>query len=103
MRRRRGPSPPASPPPAPSEPPVAAAPVVSPSPQRSVRRLRDELAAPHAWQEGELQFVVISLKDNFYERAHGLVGIYRDVNLECSRTVTLNLEEAAADVEEEVA
>ena len=25
-----------------------------------------------------LQFVVISLKDNFYSKAHGLVGIYRD-------------------------
>ena len=46
-------------------------------------------------QEGELQFVVISLKDNFYEKAHGLVGIHRDVALECSKTVTLNLEDAS--------
>ena len=46
-------------------------------------------------QEGSLQFVVISLKDNFYEKAHGLVGIYRDLALECSKTVTLDLEKSA--------
>jgi structural maintenance of chromosome 1 len=45
-------------------------------------------------EEGEVQFVVISLKDNFYEKAHGLVGIHRDRRLECSRTLTLDLTRA---------
>uniref|UniRef100_A0A7S3AWC9 RecF/RecN/SMC N-terminal domain-containing protein n=1 Tax=Haptolina ericina TaxID=156174 RepID=A0A7S3AWC9_9EUKA len=49
-----------------------------------------ERAAPG----GNLQFVVISLKDNFYDKAHGLVGIFRDRALECSRTVTLDLEKS---------
>jgi len=42
--------------------------------------------------EGSPQFVVISLKDNFYDKAHGLVGIFRDRQQKCSRTVTLDLE-----------
>ncbi len=42
--------------------------------------------------EGALQFVIISLKDNFYDKAHGLVGIYRDRRLSASRSVTLDLE-----------
>ncbi|EOD19992.1 hypothetical protein EMIHUDRAFT_451041 [Emiliania huxleyi CCMP1516] len=42
--------------------------------------------------EGKLQFVVISLKDNFYEKAQGLVGIYRDRKLQGSNTVTLDLD-----------
>jgi len=42
--------------------------------------------------EGKLQFVVISLKDNFYEKAQGLVGIYRDRKLHGSNTVTLDLD-----------
>ena len=41
-----------------------------------------------------MQFVVISLKDNFYEKAHGLVCIHRDRRLECSRTLTLDLTRA---------
>ena len=45
-------------------------------------------------EEGEVQFDVISLKDNFYEKAHGLVGIHRDRRLECSRTLTLDLTRA---------
>jgi len=44
-------------------------------------------------EENGFQFVVISLKDNFYEKANGLVGILRDRDLECSRSVTLNLDE----------
>jgi len=42
--------------------------------------------------EGALQFVVISLKDQFYHMAHGLVGIYRDRRQECSDVATLDLE-----------
>ena len=42
--------------------------------------------------EGDLQFVVISLKDNFYQSAHGLVGIYRDRREEASSCVTIDLE-----------
>ena len=39
-----------------------------------------------------LQFIVISLKDQFYHMAHGLVGIYRDRREECSAVATLDLE-----------
>jgi len=46
-----------------------------------------------------LQFVVISLKDNFYDKANGLVGIYRDRELECSKTVTLDLEKHGGEIE----
>merc|ERR1712194_8784 len=35
-------------------------------------------------EEGHNQFVVISLKDTFYEKAQALVGIYRDRQIECS-------------------
>jgi structural maintenance of chromosome 1 len=49
--------------------------------------------------EGSLQFVVISLKDNFYQMAHGLVGIFRDRREEASSCVTIDLE--ALDVEQE--
>ncbi|CAN8070880.1 unnamed protein product [Agarophyton chilense] len=41
----------------------------------------------------ELQTIVISLKDSFYERADALVGIYRDVTLHSSRLLTLDLME----------
>ena len=47
--------------------------------------------------EGGLQFVVISLKDNFYEKANGLVGILRDRALNGSRTVTLDLDRLDAE------
>lgn len=39
----------------------------------------------------ELQTIVISLKDSFYERADALVGIYRDISLRASRLLTLDL------------
>lgn len=51
--------------------------------------------------EGSLQFVVISLKDNFYERANGLVGIYRDRAINGSNTVTLDLDKVDAMEAEE--
>ncbi|KAL4079656.1 RecF/RecN/SMC [Scleroderma citrinum] len=37
------------------------------------------------------QFIVISLKGSLYERGHSLVGIYRDQDINSSRTLTLDL------------
>ncbi|GBF96626.1 hypothetical protein Rsub_09372 [Raphidocelis subcapitata] len=37
------------------------------------------------------QSIVISLKDNFYEKADALVGVSRDSDLGCSRTFTFDL------------
>ena len=37
------------------------------------------------------QSIVISLKDNFYERADALVGVARDVDRCCSATYTFDL------------
>lgn len=39
----------------------------------------------------DLQIIVISLKDSFYERADALVGIYRDASSQSSRLLTLDL------------
>eukprot|EP00178_Gracilaria_changii_P018546 TRINITY_DN530_c0_g1_i1.p1 TRINITY_DN530_c0_g1~~TRINITY_DN530_c0_g1_i1.p1 ORF type:complete len:1242 (+),score=251.58 TRINITY_DN530_c0_g1_i1:154-3879(+) len=39
----------------------------------------------------DLQTIVISLKDSFYERADALVGIYRDMMSQSSRLLTLDL------------
>ncbi|KAI3403771.2 SMC1 [Candida oxycetoniae] len=43
----------------------------------------------HASQN--LQFIVISLKSNLYEKSDALVGIYREQRENCSKTVTLDL------------
>ena len=40
----------------------------------------------------DFQSIVISLKDTFYHRADGLVGIYRDAEAQCSKTLTIDLE-----------
>ncbi|KAJ8749142.1 hypothetical protein K2173_013749 [Erythroxylum novogranatense] len=37
------------------------------------------------------QSIVISLKDTFYDKAEGLVGVYRDSERSCSRTLTFDL------------
>ncbi|KAL8029139.1 hypothetical protein ABFX02_14G208600 [Erythranthe guttata] len=37
------------------------------------------------------QSIVISLKDNFYDKAEALVGVYRDSDKGCSRTLTFDL------------
>lgn len=37
------------------------------------------------------QFIVISLKGSLYERGHSLVGIYRDQEVNSSRTLTLDV------------
>jgi hypothetical protein len=37
------------------------------------------------------QFIVISLKGSLYERGHSLVGIYRDQDINSSKTLTLDV------------
>ena len=37
------------------------------------------------------QFIIISLKGSLYERGHSLVGIYRDQDMNSSRTLTLDV------------
>lgn len=37
------------------------------------------------------QFIVISLKNSLYERGESLVGIYRDQEVNSSRTLTLDV------------
>lgn len=37
------------------------------------------------------QFIVISLKGSLYEKGHSLVGIYRDQDVNSSRTLTLDV------------
>ncbi|KAH9729367.1 Structural maintenance of chromosomes protein 1 [Citrus sinensis] len=37
------------------------------------------------------QSIVISLKDSFYDKAEALVGVYRDSDRSCSRTLTFDL------------
>ncbi|XP_039020328.1 structural maintenance of chromosomes protein 1-like [Hibiscus syriacus] len=37
------------------------------------------------------QSIVISLKDSFYDKAEALVGVYRDSDMGCSRTLTFDL------------
>lgn len=40
---------------------------------------------------GTFQFIVISLKGSLYERGHSLVGIYRDQDINSSKTLTLDV------------
>ncbi|OMP09016.1 structural maintenance of chromosomes protein 1-like protein [Corchorus olitorius] len=37
------------------------------------------------------QSIVMSLKDSFYDKAEALVGVYRDSERGCSRTLTFDL------------
>ncbi|XP_078152053.1 structural maintenance of chromosomes protein 1-like [Carex rostrata] len=37
------------------------------------------------------QSIVISLKDTFYDKAEALVGVYRDADINCSKTLTFDL------------
>ncbi len=41
---------------------------------------------------GKLQSIVISLKDDFYDKADALVGVYRDVGGGGSKSATLDLQ-----------
>lgn len=45
----------------------------------------------------DVQFIVISLKDLFYSHAEGLVGIFRDMKLSCSRSLTMDLKPYSND------
>lgn len=40
---------------------------------------------------GDFQFIVISLKNSLYEKGESLVGIYRDQDVNSSRTLTLDV------------
>ena len=40
------------------------------------------------------QFIVISLKGSLYERSNSLVGIYRDQDVNSSKTLTLDVSPA---------
>ena len=41
--------------------------------------------------QGSFQSIVISLKDNFFEKADALVGVCRDGDAGCSATLTFDL------------
>lgn len=41
------------------------------------------------------QFIVISLKGSLYERGNSLVGIYRDQDMNSSRSLTLDVRSAS--------
>ena len=43
--------------------------------------------------EKDVQFLIISLKATLYERADGLVGVYREQEANTSKTLTLDLRE----------
>lgn len=43
------------------------------------------------------QFIVISLKGSLYERSSSLVGIYRDQDVNSSRTLTLDVSNIYSD------
>lgn len=44
----------------------------------------------------DLQFIVISLKNTMFEKSDALVGVYREQQMNTSRTVTLNLNNYAS-------
>ena len=45
----------------------------------------------------DVQFIVISLKDLFFSHAEGLVGIYRDNQFSCSRSLTMDISPYSKD------
>lgn len=42
-------------------------------------------------EAGGVQFITISLKDTFYDKSDGLVGVYRNVQANSSASVTFDL------------
>jgi structural maintenance of chromosome 1 len=44
------------------------------------------------------QFIVISLKGSLYERGNSLVGIYRDQDVNSSRTLTLDVSKSDVQI-----
>jgi len=55
---------------------------------KSCERVGDEQGSDG---ESGFQSIVISLKDSFYDKAEALVGVYRDSERSCSRTLTFDL------------
>eukprot|EP00298_Acanthocystis_sp_HF-20_P017230 c21701_g2_i4.p1 GENE.c21701_g2_i4~~c21701_g2_i4.p1 ORF type:complete len:757 (+),score=325.34 c21701_g2_i4:849-3119(+) len=55
--------------------------------QQNVQKVSSYIAS----RSNELQCIVISLKDSFYDKAQSLVGIYRDQQNNCSKTLSLDL------------
>ena len=51
----------------------------------------DATASVRNRASADFQFVVISLKNSFWERARGLVGIWRDVDAGSSKVLTLDV------------
>lgn len=52
----------------------------------------DQARANQVSESGSgFQSIVISLKDSFYDKAEALVGVYRDSETSCSRTLTFDL------------
>ncbi|WVZ91588.1 hypothetical protein U9M48_037738 [Paspalum notatum var. saurae] len=72
-----------------------------------IRSKSCERVAGEQGSNGECGFqsIVISLKDSFYDKAEALVGVYRDSERSCSRTLTFDLtkyREALWKAEEEL-
>ena len=59
---------------------------------RVVRYIRQLATGTEAEPQRKAQFLVISLKKLFFERAQSLVGVYRDLEEASSRVLTLSLE-----------
>ena len=53
----------------------------------------DKVASYIQKQSSDCQMIVISLKDEFYKRAHSLIGVYKDKASQSSGTLTLPLEQ----------
>jgi hypothetical protein len=59
-------------------------------PAAGVRAVKEDDEDSEA-EEDKLQVLVISLKDAFYEKASGLVGVFRDCGTNSSGVLTLDL------------
>jgi structural maintenance of chromosome 1 len=46
-------------------------------------------------RSSDFQCIVISLKDSFYDKANGIVGVYRDNERNCSSSLSLDLDQYA--------
>ncbi|KAG9151144.1 hypothetical protein Leryth_002716 [Lithospermum erythrorhizon] len=55
------------------------------------RSCAEARASQDAEEGSGFQSIVISLKDSFYDKAEALVGVYRDSDQSCSRTLTFDL------------
>lgn len=57
----------------------------------NVHKVCDYLRRRSTGSRADMQAIVISLKDSFFDKAQGLVGICRDAPSQSSRTLTLDL------------